>query len=129
MSHFVRLETEFQERDRLIESLRELGHEVEEGERLEVRGDRRRSERAEIVVRAAPGADIGFRRSGDAYEVVADWYRVEQSSPVRRDAFLAGLKLRYAYRVVLDQAKEQNLIVEEEKLANGDIVLVLTERG
>ncbi len=128
MSHFVRIQTEIRERDRLIESLRDLGVAFEQGDGLEVRGDRRRSECAEVVVRAAPGADIGFRRAGDSYEVVADWYRVEQSSSIRRDTFLADLRRRYAYRVVLDQAREQNLIVEEERLENGDVVLVLTER-
>ena len=47
----------------------------------------------------------------------------------RRQNFLERLTQRYAYSVIRDQAREQNLIVEEELEANGDIILVLSERG
>lgn len=129
MSHFIKIQTEIRERERLLDALRDLGVDVETGDGLLVRGDQRREERAEVVVRAAIGVDIGFRRVGETYEVVADWYRVEQQSQLRRERFLADLTQRYARGIVLDQAKEQNLIVEEERLSNGDIVLVLSERG
>jgi hypothetical protein len=37
---------------------------------------------------------------------------------------------QYAYNLIRDQAREQNLIVEEEQtLENGDVVILLSERG
>lgn len=128
MSHFVTIRTELREREALLEALRDLGLAFEEGKDLPVRGDQRREERAEIVVHAAPGADVGFRRTGEAYEAVADWYRLEQQTGMKRPAFLARLSQRYGYHIVLAQAKDQNLIVEEEVLPDGEIILTLSER-
>ena len=61
--------------------------------------------------------------------MVADWYRVEQLTPLRRQDFVSSVTRRYAYNVILAQAREQNLVVEEERLESGDIVIVLSERG
>jgi hypothetical protein len=133
MSHFVQIRTQLQERSMVLAALQDLGFAYEEapaGEPLlPVRGDRNEPERAEIVVHAAPETDIGLRLKDGVYEIVADWYRMEQSSPLRRTQFVEDLTRRYAYHVVLDQAKEQNLIVEDETQENGDIVMVLSERG
>jgi hypothetical protein len=113
----------------VLAALRDLRLAFEEGEDLPVHGDQRASERAEIVVHVTPGVDIGLRLKDGVYEIVADWYRIEQSSALRKTEFIDNLNRRYAYHVVLDQAKEQNLIVEEETQENGDIVIVLSERG
>lgn len=129
MSHFVKIQTVIRERELLKQALADLGHSFEEGDGLEVRGDSRGVERAEIVVRTGTSFDVGFRRTGDQYEIVADWYRVERTSSLRRREFVEAVTRRYAYRVVLAQAREQDLIVEEETLEDGNIVLVLSERG
>ena len=129
MSHFVRIKTEFRERDFLLQALRDLGWTVEQGRDVPVRGDQTVAEKAEIVARLGPVVDVGFRRAGDGYEVVADWFHIQMQSDVRREFFLASLNRRYAYLVVCDQAREQNLIVAEETLPDGDIVLTLSERG
>ncbi|HZN60185.1 MAG TPA: DUF1257 domain-containing protein [Planctomycetota bacterium] len=128
MSHFVTIRTEIREREHLVGALRDLGLDFTEGQGLTVRGDARRGETADIVIRTGAAADIGLRWSGGVFEVVADWYRVEQTTALRRKQFLGELQRRYARRVVLDQAKAQNLVVEEERLENGDIVLLLSER-
>jgi hypothetical protein len=129
MSHFVRIMTVLREREILKDALRDLGLAFEEGEGLEVRGDARRTETAEVVVRTTGGFDVGFRPSGEEYEIVADWYRVERSSSLRRKDFVEAVTRRYAYRVVLAEARAQNLVVEEETLEDGNIVIVLSERG
>lgn len=130
MSHFVQIRTQLRERACLLRALEDLGHRVEEGENVVVRGDARKSETAEIVVRTeTERADIGFRKAGDSYELVADWFRLEAESTLRRGTFLEEVQRRYSYNLVIDQAKEQNLIVEEETLENGEIVLLLSERG
>ena len=129
MSHFITIRTDLREREHLLAALRDLGHVPEEGEGLTVSGDSQKTETAEILVRTGCGFDVGLRRAGEGYEVVADWYRVEQLTSLRRQAFIRELTRRYAYRVICAQAKEQNLIVEEERVENGDIVIVLSERG
>ena len=129
MSHYVRIRTQLRERNMLLRSLQDLGLPFEEGERLAVRGDPKKKEWADVIVTASPDADIGLRYNGEAYDIVADWYRIEQTGDLRREQFLKDLQRRYSYQLVLDQAKEQNLIVEEERLEDGDIVLVLSERG
>jgi len=130
MSHFVQIRTQLRERACLLRALEDLELRVEEGENLVVRGDARKSETAEIVVRTeTERADIGFRKAGDSYELVADWFRLEAESTLRRGTFLEEVQRRYSYHLVIDQAKEQNLIVEEETLENGEIVLLLSERG
>lgn len=132
MSHFVRIRTQLRERTFLLAALRDLGCTVEEGRDLPVRGDQPIPERAEIIARyGSPDSavEIGFRQVGDHFEIVADWFHIQMRSKVRREFFLANLNRRYAYHVVRDQAREQNLVVEEETLPNGDIVLTLSERG
>ena len=113
----------------LLRALDDLGLSYEEGERLTVRGDAQQKEWAQIVVLATPETDIGLRHNGENYEIVADWYRLEHTSALRRGQFLKDLQRRYSYQLVLDQAEAQNLIVEEERLEDGEIVLVLSERG
>ena len=130
MSHFVRIQTVIREDEILRESLRALGYSFDEGESLPVRGDARSSETAQIVVRTGTGYDVGFRRSGEAYEIVADWYRVEQGTPLRRQAFIDEVTRQYSVLVVRAQAREQNLVIEEETVdEEGRIVITLSERG
>lgn len=130
MSHFVTIRTILSEREALLEALRALGFDFEEGPSLVVRGDPSRSEIAEIVVKTGSDFDVGFRLKEDAYEIVADWYRVEQHTALRRADFTQAITRQYSLEVVRSQAREQNLIIEdEEELPNGDIVVTLSERG
>lgn len=130
MSHFVRIRTQIREREHLTQALRDLHYQFREGENLTVRGYAGNRETAEIVVSPASNYDIGFRRQAGEYEVVADWWGVETYSQVRQQSFIAQVSQRYAYNLVKEQAREQYLVVEEEQeLENGDVVLLLSERG
>ena len=130
MSHFVRIRTQIREREHLVQALRDLHHQFREGEDLPVRGWSGTTERAEIVVDTGSEYDIGFQRKADQYEVVADWWGVEGNTSIRQEAFIQQVNRQYAYNLVQEQAREQNLIVEEEEtLENGDVVIILSERG
>ena len=130
MSHFVRVRTQIREREHLVQALRDLHYQFQEGEQLTVRGYAGNSERAEVVVDTGTRYDIGFCRQEDAYAVVADWWGVQGNSKIRQDDFIQQVNRQYAYNVIREQAREQNLIVQEERnLENGDLVIVLTERG
>lgn len=130
MSHFVKVRTQIRERKHLTQALRDLHYQFQEGENLVVRGWQGNTERAEVVVNAGSQYDIGFRHNASEYEVVADWWGVENYSSLRQQSFLQQVNRQYAYNLIKDQAREQNLIVEEEEtLENGDVVLILSERG
>jgi hypothetical protein len=130
MSHFLKIRTQIKEKEHLLRSLRDLHYQFQEGENLVVRGYSNNRETAQVVVNTGSQYDIGFQRRTDVYEVVADWWGVERNTPIRQEGFLQQVNRQYAYNLIHEQAKEQNLMVEEEEtLANGDVVIILSERG
>jgi hypothetical protein len=130
VSHFVRIRTQIREREHLAQALRDLHYQFQEGRNLVVRGWQGNRETAEVVVNTGSNYDIGFRRQAEEFEVVADWWGVENNTRIRQRSFLEQVGQRYSYNLVKEQAREQYLIVEEEQeLANGDVVILLSERG
>ncbi len=54
----------------------------------------------------------------------------EGDSSIRQEQFMQQVNRQYAYNLIRDQVGEQNLIVEKEQtLENGDVVILLPERG
>jgi hypothetical protein len=134
MSHFLRIQTQLREREQLLGALRDLHyqHQVSPNQAndLLVRGYAGNRERAEVVLSTGCAYDIGFQRKTDGYEVVADWWGVEGNSPVRQREFIQQVSRQYAYNVIRDQMREQNLVLEEERaLENGEVIIILSERG
>ena len=130
MSHFVRIRTQIREREHLVQALRDLHCQFQEGQNIVVRGFAGNRETAEVVVDTGSNYDIGFRRQAEEFEVVADWWGVESNTSLRQQSFIAEVSQRYAYNLVKEQAREQYLVVEEEQeLENGDVVILLSERG
>jgi hypothetical protein len=134
MSHFLRIQTQLREREQLLAALRDLHyqHQVSPNQAndLLVRGYAGNRERAEVVLSTGCAYDIGFQRKTDGYEVVADWWGVEGNSPVRQREFIQQVSRQYAYNVIRDQMREQNLVLEEERaLENGELIIILSERG
>jgi hypothetical protein len=134
MSHFLKIQTQIREREQLLAALRELHHQHQVSPNLAndllVRGYSGNQERAEVVVNTGSAYDIGFQRKTEGYEVVADWWGVERGSQIRQREFIQQVNRQYAYNVIRDQVREQNLIMEEERtLENGDVVITLSERG
>ena len=129
MSHFVAIRTALREKEHLLNALNALDLSYEEGDRSALTSDARQEETAEIVAATDCDYEIGGRWIGDRFEMIADWFNIERLTSLKRRAFLEQLMQRYSYSLVRDQAQEQNLIVEEERQENGDIILVLSERG
>lgn len=132
MSHFVKIRTQLREKEILEQALRDLNHRFRsaQGNELVVRGYSGNREQAEVVVDTGSAYDIGFQRQGDAYEVVADWWGVQKDTALRQESFVQQVSRQYAYNVVREQAQEQDLVWEQETVReNGDMVIVLSERG
>ena len=130
MSHFQRIRTQIREREHLVQALRDLHYQFQAGENLVVRGYSGNRETAQVVVDTGCNYDIGFQRKAEEFEVVADWWGVHGNTQIRQETFIQQVNRQYAYNLIRDQAREQNLIIEEEEtLENGDIVIILSERG
>ncbi|MDQ1239673.1 MAG: hypothetical protein QG577_1859 [Thermodesulfobacteriota bacterium] len=119
MSHFTTLKTRIVSREHLLEALHDLHMEFETGE-LEIRGYQGIKTEVEVKVKTQNSDyNIGFRKRGDAFEMVADWYGIKDITP---DEFLAKIAQRYAYRASMRKLLEQNFeIVSEEILSDNSI--------
>lgn len=124
MSHFTRIKTQMVEKQYLLQALKDLGYAYEEGE-VDVRGFAAERTGAEIKVRAGGllGREIGFRKVGETYEIVADWWGI--GGP-KREQFQQQVTQRYAYHAARTKLEAQgfNLITEEVE-QGGQIRLVL----
>lgn len=123
MSHFTKVKTQMVEREFLIRSLRDLGYSCEVGD-VRIKGFQGKQSKAEIKVPTNDrGFDIGFRKAGNAYEIVADWWGIRD---IQKDEFLQKVTQRYAYHATREKLEEQGFtLVTEAAEADGKIHLVL----
>jgi hypothetical protein len=123
MSHFTRIKTKMVEKAFITQALDDLGYGWEEG-KLQMRGFLGERAGVEIKVRTPDkGYEIGLRKSGDAYEIIADWYGVRG---VRKNEFQQQLMQRYAYHAARAKLMEQGFdLVSEATQQDGRLHLVL----
>lgn len=123
MSHFTRIQTRLVAREHLLGALRDLGFAPQVG-RLEIRGFMGVTRVAEIrIASGTPGYDIGFAQVGDTFELVADFWGIQD---LRQEEFVQRLTQAYARRAVRAQLAEQGFSVAEEvRTAEGGVRLVL----
>lgn len=119
MSHFTALKTRLVSEEHLLAALHDLNLEFETGD-LEIMGYEGIKTEVEVRIKTQnPGYDIGFRRKGDSFEIVADWYGIKN---LKSDEFLAKVSQRYAYHAAVSKLIEQNFeIVSEEVLSDNSI--------
>ncbi len=119
MSHFSKIKTELSDAECLKKALKDLGYQIKENSI--VRGFGSLSTRADVVVTMPNGYDIGFRKRGDFFELVADLWGLS----IDKDDFLNEVTQRYAMHVVIDKAMAEGFqIVNEEELEDGSIRIV-----
>ena len=123
MSHFTRVKTQMVEKKHLTQALEDLGYAYEEGE-AEISGFGGKRIPVEIRVPTQnQGYDIGFRRAGEAYEIVADWWGIRD---MKQEDFQQQLTQRYAYQAARAELESQGFnLVTEEVEQDGQIRLVL----
>ncbi len=111
MSHFTRIKTKIVDLLYLRRALKDLNLEYQEG-KVKIRGYLGRKVAVDLRIRMPEGYDIGFVKSGDTYEVVADWEMVKTFS---QESFVKEVTRRYAYHVVKDQLEIQDYKLVEER--------------
>lgn len=111
MSHFTKVKTKIVDLLYLKRALEDMDLEYEEG-KVKIRGYMGRKMTVDLRVRTPEGYDIGFLKSGDTYEVVADWDMVRTFS---QESFVKDITRNYAYHVVKDQLEIQDYKMVEER--------------
>ncbi len=121
MSHISRIKTKIVEKDLLLKALADLGYPVEEGD-VTLNGFNVARTPVEIKIPLRFSYPIGFRRNGETYEIVADWWGVRG---VKRTEFVNQVMQRYAYHAARAKLEEQGFDLIEEVQEKGQIRLVL----
>jgi hypothetical protein len=114
MSQFTKVQTKITDLVCLKQALTDLGYQWQEGVG-DVRGYRGAREQADLVVRTGSSYDVGLRKVGEAYEVVADWWGVETGTGMGQDDFMNRLTQRYAYHKVIGEVRKQGFTVATEE--------------
>jgi hypothetical protein len=117
------LKTQIVEKEFLLKALKDLGCQAEEGE-LYVHAVGQSKQLVEIKVRLGLlGREVGFRKSGDTYDIIADWWGLRGNT---RQEFQDKLAQRYAYHAALARLQEQGFaLVTDEIQENGQVHLTL----
>ncbi|WP_017304767.1 DUF1257 domain-containing protein [Spirulina subsalsa] len=122
MSHFTTIKVQIKNGEVLQEVLQELGYRVEEN--AEVRGYKGMTTQADYVIRQSNRYDLGFRRNGDNYELIADFW----GSQINQQEFLNRVNQKYAHKTLLATVQEQGFQVEEQETLEDGTVRVLVGR-
>jgi hypothetical protein len=100
--------------------LQELGYQVEQN--TQVRGYMGDTTNAEYVIRQANGYDLGFRKNGEGYELVADFWGAE----INQQEFVNHISQRYAHKTLMGTIHTEGFNVEEEEvLADGTLRVIV----
>lgn len=120
MPDFIYTKTRLVERDVLLKAIRDMGffyRQSKEHGLIEIRGSGGRRTHVEITVRTRePDYDIGLRKTGDTYEVVADWWGIRS---ITRQEFVRRLTQRYAYYIVRAKIAAQGFSLMREEIEKG----------
>lgn len=122
MSHFTTIKVQIKNSEILHQVLQELGYQVECN--TTVRGYRGDKIQAEYVIRQKNGYDLGFRRSGENYEIVADFW----GAGINQKEFVNSLTQKYAHKTLMVIVQEQGFNVEEEEVLEDGTVRVVVGR-
>ena len=120
MSHFTTIKVQIKQGEVLLDVLQELGYQVEQN--TQVRGYRGDTINAEYVIRQANGYDLGFRKNGEGYELVADFWGAE----INQQEFINTISQKYAHKTLMETIQTSGFNVEEEEvLADGTVRVVV----
>jgi hypothetical protein len=120
MSHFTTIKVQIKQGEVLLQVLQELGYQV--AQNTQVRGYMGDTTNAEYVIKQSNGYDLGFRKSGESYELVADFWGAE----INQQEFINNIGQKYAHKTLMETIQTEGFNVEEEEvLADGTVRVVV----
>lgn len=122
MSHFTTIKIAIKNGEILQEVLQDCGYQVECN--TLVRGYQEKTTLADYVIRQNNGYDLGFRRQGENYELIADFW----GAKINQQQFINQISQKYAYKTLLSSIEEQGFNVEEEQILEDGTVKVMVGR-
>ena len=122
MSHFTTIKVQIKNSEILHQVLQELGYQVECN--TKVRGYQGNTTQAEYVIRQKNGYDLGFRRDGENYEIIADFW----GARINQQEFINSITQKYAQKTLMSTVQEQGFNVEEEEVLEDGTVRVVVGR-
>jgi len=125
MSHFTTLKTSIVDLEHLKSALSDLDMAYVEGP-VKIRGYGGQTTQVDLKAPTrSPGYDLGFRKAGDAYELVADWWGIKD---IKQDDFLRQVQQRYAYSVTKAELEEQDFTIVEETVEQDQTIHICVRR-
>lgn len=122
MSHFTTIKIAIKNGEILQQVLQECGYEVDYNG--VVRGYQGQTTLAEYVIRQNNGYDLGFRRHGENYELIADFW----GAKINQQQFVNQIAQKYAHKTLLQSIAEQGFSLEEESVLEDGTVKVVVGR-
>jgi hypothetical protein len=120
MSHFTTIKVQIKQGEVLLQVLKELGYQVEQN--TQVRGYMGDKTNAEYVIKQSNGYDLGFRKNGEGYELVADLWGAE----INEQEFINNISQKYAHKTLMETIQTEGFNVEEEEvLADGTVRVIV----
>ena len=122
MSHFTTIKVQIKQGQILHQVLQELGYEVEQN--TKVRGYIGNTTQAEYVIRQKNGYDLGFRKQGENYELVADFW----GAKINQEEFVNNITQKYAHKTLIETIQTEGFNIEEEEVLEDGTVRVIVGR-
>lgn len=122
MSHFTTIAIEIKNGDLLKQALEALGYPVKQN--TLVRGYLGDTTVAEYVIPMPNAYDIGFRKQGEQYELIADMWGLAMNV----EEFLGAMSQQYAAKTVLESATQQGFAIEQQEILEDGTVRIVVGR-
>ena len=128
MSHFSCVKTELRNKKALVQSLEDLGMEVQvaaEGAKELVSGYQGQTHEAELKIAQQNGHDIGFSYNGNSYELVSELQFWQQDVSV--DRFIEKLSVQYAVNSIKEVSNNGGFSLQQQvNEQDGTIAMTLS---
>lgn len=125
MSHLTVVQTQWKEEKYVRMSLDRMGFKYVVGPGLKVKAFGGREVPVDILVKLPMSYDIGLRKVGGAYEIVADW---TFTRGINQKSFMEQMNLNYGKFTALDKMQEKGFNLVEEKVEEGGQIRILLRR-
>ncbi len=122
MSHFTTIKVQIKQGEVLLQVLKELGYQVEQN--TQIRGYMGDKTNAEYVIKQSNGYDLGFRKNGENYELVADFW----GAKINQQEFINNISQKYAHKTLMETIQTEGFNVEEEEVLADGTVRILVGR-